>query len=83
MVKQAVTRLSPTRDGSAELVTLSFQIEVAISKVSIRVLSAVARKRAAVYTEVGSGRGSAWLERLVRDQEVGGSNPLAPTNLFN
>jgi hypothetical protein len=27
-----------------------------------------------------SGRGSAWLERLVRDQEVGGSNPLAPTN---
>ena len=30
-----------------------------------------------------SGRGSAWLERLVRDQEAGGSNPLAPTNLFN
>ena len=29
-----------------------------------------------------SGRGSAWLERLVRDQEVGGSNPLAPTNSF-
>ena len=28
-----------------------------------------------------SGRGSAWLERLVRDQEVGGSNPLAPTTL--
>ncbi len=26
-----------------------------------------------------SGRGSARLERLVRDQEVGGSNPLAPT----
>jgi len=30
-----------------------------------------------------SGRGSAWLERLLREQEVGGSNPLAPTNLFN
>ena len=29
-----------------------------------------------------SGRGSAWLERLVRDQEVGGSNPLAPTTSF-
>ena len=29
-----------------------------------------------------SGRGSAWLERLVRDQEVGGSNPLAPTKLL-
>ena len=28
---------------------------------------------------LGSGRGSAWLERLVRDQEAGGSNPLAPT----
>ena len=25
-----------------------------------------------------SGRGSAWLEHLVRDQGVGGSNPLAP-----
>ena len=30
-----------------------------------------------------SGRSAAWLARLVRDQEVGGSNPLAPTNLFN
>ena len=30
-------------------------------------------------TLIVSGRGSAWLERLVRDQEVGGSNPLAPT----
>ena len=30
----------------------------------------------------GSGRGSVWLERDVRDVEVGGSNPLAPTN-FN
>jgi hypothetical protein len=26
-----------------------------------------------------SGRSEAWLSRLVRDQEVGGSNPLAPT----
>ena len=26
-----------------------------------------------------SGRGSAWLERLLREQEAGGSNPLAPT----
>ncbi len=32
------------------------------------------------YVSLRSGRGSAWLERLVRDQEVGGSNPLAPTN---
>ena len=28
-----------------------------------------------------SGCGSARLERLVRDQEVGGSNPLTPTML--
>ena len=28
---------------------------------------------------VFSGRSAAWLARLVRDQEVGGSNPLAPT----
>src|SRR5438874_12402400 len=26
-----------------------------------------------------SGHSSAWLERTVRDREVGGSNPLAPT----
>jgi hypothetical protein len=26
-----------------------------------------------------TGRSSAWLERTVRDREVGGSNPLAPT----
>ena len=26
-----------------------------------------------------AGRSSAWLERTVRDREVGGSNPLAPT----
>jgi hypothetical protein len=29
-----------------------------------------------------SGRSAAWLARLVRDQEVGGSNPLAPTTPF-
>ena len=27
-----------------------------------------------------SGRSAAWLARLVRDQEVEGSNPFAPTN---
>lgn len=27
----------------------------------------------------GAGRGSAWLERDVRDVEVAGSNPVAPT----
>ena len=31
------------------------------------------------YIICPSGRGSAWLERCVRDAEVGGSNPLAPT----
>ena len=30
-----------------------------------------------------TGRGSAWLERLVRDQEVAGSNPVAPIRFAN
>jgi hypothetical protein len=29
-----------------------------------------------------SGRSAAWLARLVRDQEVEGSNPFAPTTLI-
>ena len=29
-----------------------------------------------------SGRSAAWLARLVRDQEVEGSNPFAPTILY-
>ena len=29
-----------------------------------------------------SGRSAAWLARLVRDQEVEGSNPFAPTTFF-
>jgi hypothetical protein len=29
-----------------------------------------------------SGRSAAWLARLVRDQEVEGSNPFAPTTPF-
>ena len=33
------------------------------------------------YYKNGSGRGSVWLERDVRDVEVGGSNPLAPTKI--
>ena len=30
-----------------------------------------------------SGRSAAWLARLVRDQEVEGSNPFAPTILIS
>src|SRR4029079_12183745 len=43
--------------------------------------SSVARDKVAVLW-TSSGRGSAWLERVVRDHEVGGSNPLAPTKLL-
>src|ERR1700688_2963355 len=32
-----------------------------------------------MYSVSISGRSAAWLARLVRDQEAGGSNPLAPT----
>src|SRR4051794_3562566 len=40
-------------------------------------------RRAAGRLKPGSqaGCGSAWLERLVRDQEVAGSNPVPPTRL--
>ena len=31
------------------------------------------------YELQATGRSSAWLERLVRDQEVAGSNPVAPS----
>ena len=33
------------------------------------------------YSKNGSGRGSVWLERDVRDVEVAGSNPVAPTKI--
>ena len=39
------------------------------------------RDRVAAVVSFDRGRGSAWLERSVRDQEVGGSNPLAPTTI--
>ena len=43
-----------------------------------------ARQLSSGFTTGYTGRFGAWLslvERLVRDQEAGGSNPLAPTNL--
>ena len=35
---------------------------------------------AVILTEDISGRSSAWLERMVRDHEAAGSNPVAPTD---
>ena len=55
--------------------TLGRDIELCYSDTSTR----------AVFIAPGcllSGRSAAWLARLVRDQEAGGSNPLAPTILF-
>ena len=34
-----------------------------------------------VFIKVVSGCGSAWLERLIWDQEVAGSNPVTPISL--
>src|SRR5882724_1831622 len=34
-----------------------------------------------ILTHRPTGCSSAWLERLVRDQEVAGSNPVTPTRL--
>ena len=39
-----------------------------------------AKSSAPVLSSELSGRSSAWLERCVRDAEVAGSNPVAPTN---
>ena len=36
-----------------------------------------------MFTGAFSGCGSAWLERLVWDQEVAGSNPVTPTQFMN
>ena len=41
----------------------------------------IGKRKGVVYNQGHSGRGSARLEHTVRDREVGGSNPLAPTNL--
>ena len=35
------------------------------------------------YRKFVTGRGSAWLERVVRDDEATGSNPVAPTKLVH
>jgi hypothetical protein len=44
--------------------------------------SLVLRNRMICCVCLLSGRSAAWLARLVRDQEVEGSNPFAPTNFF-
>ena len=50
-----------------------------VGAVTVRAAHRFSRRPRGVNLLESTGRGSAWLERLVRDQEVGGSNPLAPT----
>ena len=45
-------------------------------------LTAVAPRRIEFDSVACTGRSSAWLECTVRDREVGGSNPLAPTEYW-
>ena len=40
------------------------------------------KKKRNAYKQI-TGCGSAWLERLVWDQEVAGSNPVTPTEILN
>ena len=42
-------------------------------------LPSLTELRRRCYNARRSGRSAAWLARLLREQEVGGSNPLAPT----
>ncbi len=42
----------------------------------------VSNKKRNAYKQI-TGCGSAWLERLVWDQEVAGSNPVTPTEILN
>ena len=45
----------------------------------------IVRGRSSAHDKLGleSGRGAAWLARLLGVQEVPGSNPGGPTSLFN
>ena len=47
----------------------------------VKYISCQTKKRNA-YKQI-TGCGSAWLERLVWDQEVAGSNPVTPTEILN
>ena len=47
----------------------------------VKYISCQTKKRNA-YKQI-AGCGSAWLERLVWDQEVAGSNPVTPTEILN
>ena len=65
----------PQRRPPAQLTSLGSSFELCYSESSIRAIVSAPEC-------LPSGRSAAWLARLVRDQEAGGSNPLAPTILF-
>ena len=57
---------------------LNIYKKVLTNKYSIDIIANVLEKAVKKIT----GCGSAWLERLVWDQEVAGSNPVTPTDGF-
>jgi hypothetical protein len=57
--------------------------EAPVARNRIGVLPCIFPRQGFVLPRRLSGRSAAWLARLLREQEAGGSNPLAPTILFH
>ena len=75
-LKATISQMPPVQFDSFPHLSLSPAYQLPRSSLTSELL-----RRLLAYAKIisfSSGRGSAWLEHLVRDQGVGGSNPLAP-----